>query len=209
MKKLYLHTVFISACFVLTLIPVTIRSQHTIKTYPVSFLFHRKMYLSYEYHPSTSLISFGLLTSSYLRTTINEYQGFDVSPFVKITMGEKKLPNAWYFEPRLIWGYLYANERYGYEGAAGMNFESFSIDFPIYGFGFLLGKQWVLKNGFTLGIDCGLKRVFRKIPESFEQSGKTYEANQPVFLFTTWQMGPGSIFDGHISIGYTFPFVKK
>lgn len=184
-------------------------AQHTWMVYPVAS-FRKVARVGYEYHSENSRLSYGTMVSGYFQETENKYMGFDISPYVKIFINKQKIPNTWYFQPKLIAGYLNAQELYSYSTAASEAEQSFNIDFPFYGVGLLIGKQWVLKNGLTFTLDVGAKYVYRNIPDSFTQDGHVYDQHPQAFSLgpSAWYIGPGCPLDGHFGIGYTFPYKK-
>ncbi len=182
-------------------------AQSTISVYPSS-LFRKITRISYEYHRPDTWISYGTFVSGYFGATYNAYTGFDVAPYVKLFTNRKKAPDAWYFQPKLIFGYLKAQEAYCVPNSSAYHLKR-DINFTMYGGGLVFGRQWVFKKGFTLSVDFGAKYVYRNVPDTFIENGKEYVLDQSFMPpVPYWYWGPGCYVDGHLGIGYTF-FKKR
>ena len=146
--------------------------------------------LKYE-RPINDKITYGGILTGYY----GSYPGIQLAPIGRFYF-KAKAPEGFYAQAKIVGGYFQAN----YTSKYGDKKQSFTN----FGGGIALGYQllWGKDNKWTIDINLGVK-VVGNVPQP-PDNDDTFGIGNAFSNAGWYTLGPGSIVDGLISIGYRF-----
>ena len=166
--------------------------------------------VKYERPINKTITYGGILTGYYPNPTFHEYTGVQLAPFARFYFREKA-PGGFYAQAKILGGIYSAeitidvfDKPYTPDfDRTLIKFEDRTHTFTRFGGGVAVGYQviWGVNKRMVLDVNLGFKYIGNIPMPTIKDNEEIFPCNH----LTDWLIiGPGSIIDGLISIGYRF-----
>lgn len=147
--------------------------------------------------PVSSRVSTGAFVSLYYFT----FRGPEVEPYLRWYVSED-YPEGFYVQLKASAGYYSSRMEFTHMVSDSLTMTvKQTHSFPAFGAGIAFGYQYVTRKQRLFDFFAGYKNVPFAGPDHIFENGMAYRTDSD---FLWYAIGPGSYFNGHFGIGYSF-----
>ena len=140
-------------------------------------------------------------TGAFLSLYYLFFKGPEAEPFVRMYLSDE-YPEGFYTQLKLSGGYFSSNMEFSHTFAdSSVSSVKQNHSFPGIGIGLAFGYQYITRKQKHLDFFIGYKYMPFRGPDHVYVQGVTHRTE---YDFYWYLIGPGSYFNGHFGIGYSF-----